>query len=58
MHLVDHVTAMAQLNRDQRYDRLTDDVRALTGQPAMSLREFVRKHASSFGGIAEQAPTN
>jgi uncharacterized protein YbjT (DUF2867 family) len=58
LHLVDHVTAMAQLNRENRYDRLTDDVLALTGQPAMSLREFVRVHASSFGRVAEQAGTN
>ncbi len=48
-HLVDHVTAMAQLNRENRYDRLTDDVRALTGAPPMSLREFVGNHAKSFG---------
>jgi hypothetical protein len=46
---------MAQLNREQRYDRLTDDVRALTGEPAMSLRDFVRKHAKSFGGVASDA---
>lgn len=55
LHLVDHVTAMARLNREQRYDRLTDDVRALTGEPAMSLRDFVRKHAKSFGGAAIEA---
>jgi len=48
VHLVDHVTAMAQLNRDNRYDRLTDDVRAITGEPPMSLRAFVSQHAKSF----------
>lgn len=52
-HLIDHVTAMAQLNRANRYDRLTDDVRTLTGQSAMSVREFVRAHAASFGGVDE-----
>ena len=47
-HLIDHVTAMAQLNREGRYERLTDDVERLTGTPAMSLRSFVQAHASSF----------
>lgn len=49
-HLIDHVTAMAQLNREGRYERLTDDVERLTGSPAMSLRSFARAHAESFGG--------
>lgn len=47
-HLIDHVTAMAQLNREGRYERLTDDVERLTGTPAMSLRSFVQANASSF----------
>lgn len=48
VHLVDHVTAMAQLNRDNRYDRLTDDVERLTGEPPMRLRDFVTRNAKSF----------
>jgi uncharacterized protein YbjT (DUF2867 family) len=47
-HLLEHVTAMAGLNRDNRYDRMTDDVQRITGEPAMSLREFVRRHAGEF----------
>jgi uncharacterized protein YbjT (DUF2867 family) len=47
-HLVDHVTAMAGLNREGRYDRLTDEVRQLTGEPPMRLREFVRENAAAF----------
>ncbi|HSV78644.1 MAG TPA: NAD(P)H-binding protein [Ramlibacter sp.] len=47
-HLLEHVTAMAQLNREGRYDRMTDDVQRLTGTPAISLREFVRGHAEEF----------
>jgi uncharacterized protein YbjT (DUF2867 family) len=49
LHLIDHVTAMAGLNRDNRYDRTSDDVQRITGTPAMNLREFVQRHASSFG---------
>jgi uncharacterized protein YbjT (DUF2867 family) len=47
-HLLQHVTAMAQLNREGRYDRLTDDVTRITGIAPMSLREFVRRHAAEF----------
>jgi uncharacterized protein YbjT (DUF2867 family) len=47
-HVVDHVSAMAQLNREGRYDRMTDDVQRLTGHTPMSLREFVRAHAEAF----------
>jgi uncharacterized protein YbjT (DUF2867 family) len=47
-HLLEHVTAMAQLNREGRYDRLTDDVLRITGEPPVSLREFVRLHAAEF----------
>ncbi len=47
-HLVAHVTTMAALNRQNRYDRTSDDMVTLTGAPAMSLREFVRRHASAY----------
>jgi uncharacterized protein YbjT (DUF2867 family) len=47
-HLIDHVTAMAELNRQNRYDRISGDVLGLTGQEAMSVREFVRQHAAAF----------
>jgi uncharacterized protein YbjT (DUF2867 family) len=47
-HLIAHVTAMAELNRQNRYDRTSDDVLSLTGEPAMTVREFVRRHAAAF----------
>jgi uncharacterized protein YbjT (DUF2867 family) len=47
-HLLEHVTAMAALNRDGRYDRMTDDVQRITGQAPLSLREFVGAHAGDF----------
>jgi len=47
-HLVNHVSAMASLNAQGRYDRLTEDVLKITGTPAMSVREFVASHAATF----------
>jgi uncharacterized protein YbjT (DUF2867 family) len=47
-HLLEHVTAMAQLNREGRYDRLTDAVHRITGTPPLSLREFVQQNVADF----------
>jgi uncharacterized protein YbjT (DUF2867 family) len=47
-HLLEHVTAMAQLNREGRYDRLTDDVARITGTAPLSLREFVQQNVADF----------
>jgi uncharacterized protein YbjT (DUF2867 family) len=47
-HLVSHLTTMADLHRAGRYDRMSDDVRALTGQVPLSTQEFVRKNAATF----------
>ena len=52
MHLIDHVTAMAELNRQNRYDRTSDDMVKLTGTPAMGMREFVQRNASAFNPAA------
>jgi hypothetical protein len=41
---------MAELNRANRYDRMTDGVQRVTGRPAMSVVEFVVLHAEEFGG--------
>jgi hypothetical protein len=41
---------MGELYRAGRYDRLADGVQRVTGQPAMSVREFVSLHADEFGG--------
>jgi uncharacterized protein YbjT (DUF2867 family) len=49
-HLTKHLVTMAELNRSNRYDRLTDGVARVTGRPAMSVREFVSLHADEFGG--------
>jgi hypothetical protein len=49
-HVTRHVVTMGELHRAGRYDRLTDGVQRVTGQPAMSVRDFVSLHADEFGG--------
>src|SRR5262245_16247615 len=49
-HVTHHLVTMAELNRAGRYDRQADGVERVTGQPAMSVREFVSLHADEFGG--------
>ena len=47
-----HVSTMAKLIADNRYDRLTWDVQKLTGKPSMSVREFVTAHPEIFSNAA------
>jgi len=55
VYLVNHLATMADLHRAGRYDRMSDDVRALTGREPLSVREFVRKNAAAFNASAEAA---
>jgi uncharacterized protein YbjT (DUF2867 family) len=55
MHLVKHLTTMADLHRAGGYDRMSDDVLTLTGQAPVSVQEFVRKNAASFSARATVA---
>ena len=47
-HLEQHVVTMARLHRDNRYDRHTQTVEQITGQPAESVEAFVAAHAQLF----------
>jgi len=47
-HLTAHLITMAQLNRDNRYDRMTDSFRQLVGRAPISAGEFARRHAAAF----------
>ena len=47
-HLVDHLTVMAELHRQGRYDRITDDLFSITGKPPTSMYDFVKAHAAEF----------
>ena len=55
LHLVNHLATMADLHRAGRYDRMSDDVLALTGQAPLSVQEFVRKNAPTFTASANAA---
>lgn len=52
-YVTKHLLTMAALNRAGRYDRMANGVERVTGQPAMSVREFVSLHAHEFGGRSE-----
>jgi uncharacterized protein YbjT (DUF2867 family) len=47
-HVEQHLATMAQLHRAGRYDRATDDVEKLTGQPATTVGDYVAEHPELF----------
>jgi uncharacterized protein YbjT (DUF2867 family) len=47
-HLTAHLITMGQLNRQNRYDRMTDTFQQLVGRAPISAAEFVRRHAAAF----------
>jgi uncharacterized protein YbjT (DUF2867 family) len=47
-----HVSTMAKLIAENRYDRLTSDVQKLTGKPSISVREYVTAHPEVFSTAA------
>ena len=47
-HVVRHLSAMAELTRQGRYDRMTDTMCKLTGQAPTTMRDFVKLHAAEF----------
>ena len=47
-HLVRHLSAMAELTKQGRYDRMTDAMHKLTGEAPMNMRDFVKLHAAAF----------
>ena len=47
-HLVSHLSAMAELTRQGRYDRMTDVLCTLTGEAPTTMRDFVKLHAAEF----------
>jgi len=55
VHLVNHLATMADLHRAGRYDRMSDDVRTLTGQGPLSVQDFVRKNAAAFTASTKAA---
>jgi hypothetical protein len=53
VHLVNHLATMADLHRAGRYDRMSDDVRTLTGRRPLNVQEFVRRNAAIFTASAK-----
>lgn len=51
-HVQQHISTMAQLHREGRYDRFTDDVERVTGRPAQTVEQYVAAHRDLFGGTA------
>ena len=47
-HVVKHLSVMTELNKQGRYDRMTDDMFKLTGQHPISMHDFVKLHAAEF----------
>jgi len=47
-YVFDHVSIMAKLIAENRYDRLTSDVQELTGKPSISIGEYVTAHPEVF----------
>ena len=47
-HLVKHLSAMTELNKQGCYDRMTDVMYKLTGKSPMNMRDFVKLHATEF----------
>jgi uncharacterized protein YbjT (DUF2867 family) len=48
VHLVNHLTLMAELHAQGRYDRMTEDLFQLTGKTPTSMHDFVKLHAAEF----------
>jgi uncharacterized protein YbjT (DUF2867 family) len=47
-YAVRHLSAMVELTRQGRYDRMTDTFRKLTGEAPTTMRDFVKLHAAEF----------
>ena len=47
-HVVNHLSAMTELNKQGRYDRWTDTFSKLTGKAPTNMRDFVKLHAAEF----------
>ncbi|GII94274.1 NmrA family NAD(P)-binding protein [Sinosporangium siamense] len=55
-HVQQHLSTMARLHQENRYDRSTGDVERLTGHRAMSVEEYVRGHLNRFTAQASADP--
>ncbi len=49
-HVQQHISTMARLHREDRYNRATDDVETLTGEPAQTVEQYIASNPELFGG--------
>lgn len=47
-HVLAHLTVMARLIQQGRYDRLTAGVEQITGSPPLDIRDFVGRHTGAY----------
>jgi uncharacterized protein YbjT (DUF2867 family) len=47
-HVQQHIATMARLHREDRYNRSTDDVERITGQPEQTVAQYVASHRDLF----------
>jgi uncharacterized protein YbjT (DUF2867 family) len=48
-HVQQHIATMARLHHEDRYNRVSDDVETLTGEPAQTVEQYVAAHPELFG---------
>jgi len=47
-YVEEHISTMARLHRENRYDRVTTTVEEITGRPAESVQEFIARQSDLF----------
>ncbi|KAA0075556.1 hydroxylase [Mycolicibacterium sp. P9-64] len=47
-HVTQHISTMARLHREDRYNRATDDVERVTGRPAQTVEQWASEHPDLF----------
>jgi uncharacterized protein YbjT (DUF2867 family) len=47
-HVAQHISTMARLHREDRYNRATDDVEQILGRPALSVEQYVAAHRELY----------
>ena len=56
-HVFEHLSTIARLHAQNRYDRHTDDVEEVAGHPAVRARDYVARHAAEFGATSTSSPS-
>src|SRR3984957_531639 len=49
-HVQQHISTMARLHHEDRYNRASDNVETLTGEPAQTVEQYIATNPKLFGG--------